>query len=844
MKVKKYNGKIQDFDKYKIEYSINRAAEAAKENIKPFMVNRIANKVEESFLEKEPSIISTNDICKAVEDELMSSFKDTAWHYITYHHDRQQERLYNSELIKQFQKKLNGINIENSNANMDEKSFSGRMNEAATILLKDEALHNMSKTHRNNHNNNIIYIHDLSSYSAGLHNCLSIPFDDIFHKDIYTKQTGLRPPRNISTAMQLVAVIIQVQSLQQFGGVSATHLDWTLVPFIRYSFFKHLRDGHKYREKHIRAEYAELLETESLENKEYITKLVNERLSKLKKFKMPKDIENTSIDKYKDDPCYEYAYDLTVRDTHQGAEGLIHNLNSLQSRSGNQLPFSSINYGTCTLTEGRIVSHAILDATLDGTGPLHETPIFPCGIFQWDEKINGKPGTPNYDLYKKSLICTAKRFYPNYCNANWSTNMAMVRKDREIKRNVLETIDEESYATLLQWIIKNPNDAKIISLTHKNRKTIEVIDEPNPFEINSTMGCRTVNLGDANFTEEYFKQFIIKPIVVNGELPKAEMYSFIQKDGRGNIAPATIILPTVAMQAKGELGKKNIQSFMNKLDKKIFECREELIERFTHIASQPPTSATFMYQNQTMAGYHLEEGIVSALKHGTLAIGQLGLAEALQILIGKDHTEPEGMELAHKIESLFKKRCAEFKAEKYTILNQCMFLNFGVYYTPAESLCHTALNKFVEKYGVIPNVSDKKFFTNSMHIPVWHNITPFEKIDLESQLTGYSSAGCITYVELQPSAYNNPKALEKLVNYAMHKDIPYFALNPVVDSCRKCGYSGEIEDTCPKCGSKDVLRLRRVTGYISNDAFTAFNDGKIDEVLHREKHLGDIECCK
>ena len=254
MKVKKYNGKIQDFDKYKIEYSINRAAEAAKENIKPFMVNRIANKVEESFLEKEPSIISTNDICKAVEDELMSTFKDTAWHYITYHHDRQQERLYNSELIKQFQKKLNGINIENSNANMDEKSFSGRMNEAATILLKDDALHNMSKTHRNNHNNNIIYIHDLSSYSAGLHNCLSIPFDDIFHKDIYTKQTGLRPPRNISTAMQLVAVIIQVQSLQQFGGVSATHLDWTLVPFIRYSFFKHLRDGHKYREKHIRAE--------------------------------------------------------------------------------------------------------------------------------------------------------------------------------------------------------------------------------------------------------------------------------------------------------------------------------------------------------------------------------------------------------------------------------------------------------------------------------------------------------------------------------------------------------------------------------------------------------------
>lgn len=351
-----------------------------------------------------------------------------------------------------------------------------------------------------------------------------------------------------------------------------------------------------------------------------------------------------------------------------------------------------------------------------------------------------------------------------------------------------------------------------------------------------------MNLGDANFTEEYFKQYIVKPIVLTGKLPKSEVYSFIQKDGRGNIAPATIILPTIAMQSKGELGNKNISSFMNKLDKKIYECKDELIERFTHIASQQPTSATFMYQNQTMAGYHLEEGIISALKHGTLAIGQLGLAETLQILIGKDHTTSEGMELAHKIEALFKKRCAEFKAEKYNILNNCIHLNFGVYYTPAESLCHTALKKFVAAYGEIPNVSDKKFFTNSMHVPVWHNVTPFEKIDIESELTGYSSAGCITYVELQASAYNNIKALEKLVNYAMDKDIPYFALNPVIDSCRSCGYSGEIEDVCPECGSNDILRLRRVTGYISNDAFTAFNDGKIDEVLHRETHTGECNC--
>ncbi|MEE3344032.1 MAG: anaerobic ribonucleoside-triphosphate reductase [Bacilli bacterium] len=849
MKVKKCNNKIQEFDKYKIENAIRKAAEKAEENIKDFMVNRIANKVEEQFLEElsenKNKIISTDEICKKVEDELMATqYKETARQYITYHYNQQQERLYNSELIKQFQKKLNGVNIENSNANLDERSFSGRINEAATVLLKDDALHNMSKTHRNNHNNNIIYIHDLNSYSSGQHNCLSLPLDDMFHKNIYTKQTGLRPPRNVSTALQLVAVHMQVQSLQMFGGVSATHIDWSMVPFVRYSFFKHLKDGYTYREKEIKRHSAKMLANAKATGNEELYKLVEslytKELLELKKFKFkkPKDIEVVSIDDYKDDPCYEYALEMTMRDAKQGAEGLIHNLNSLQSRSGNQLPFSSINYGTCTLTEGRMITNAILDATLDGTGPLHETPIFPCGIFQWDKKINGKPGTPNYDLYKKSLVCTAKRFYPNYCNANWSTNVAMVKRDREIKKNVLEILDDEQYNALLQWIIKNPVDAKTISLTHKNKKIIDVIDEPNPFEINSTMGCRTVNLGDANFTEHYFKKYIVDYITDNNELPKGEMYSFIQKDGRGNIAPATIILPTIAMLAKGDIGNKNIQSFMNKLDKKIYECKDELIERFTHIASQPPTSATFMYQNQTMAGYHPTEGIISALKHGTLAIGQLGLAETLQILIGKDHTTKEGMELAHKIEALFKKRCAEFKADTYKINNTTLHLNFGVYYTPAESLCHTALNKFVAKYGVIENVSDKQFFTNSMHIPVWHNITPFEKIDLEAELTGYSSAGCITYVELQASAYNNVKALEKLVNYAMEKDIPYFALNPVVDSCRKCGFSGEIEKECPKCGSTDILRLRRVTGYISNDAFTAFNDGKIDEVKHRAKHIG------
>lgn len=311
------------------------------------------------------------------------------------------------------------------------------------------------------------------------------------------------------------------------------------------------------------------------------------------------------------------------------------------------------------------------------------------------------------------------------------------------------------------------------------------------------------------------------------------------KDGRGNICPVTIILPTLAMEEvqywenypTGE--DSPIEGFMDLLNEKIDEAKDMLIERFEWICSQPATAAQFMYENHTMAGYIPEEGIRSALKHGTLAIGQLGLAETLQILIGKDHTTSEGMELAKRIEQLFKDKCAEFK-EKYK-------LNFGVYYTPAENLCYTALKKFREKYGVISNVSDKEFFTNSIHVPVWKQMSPFDKIDIESQLTGYSSAGCITYCELESTVKNNLEALEILVNYAMDKDIPYFAINVPNDTCLDCGYCDEFNDHCPKCGSEHIQQLRRVTGYLTGNYKTAFNLGKQDEVEHRVKHTGVME---
>ena len=600
---------------------------------------------------------------------------------------------------------------------------------------------------------------------------MSIPFDKLLAEGFNTRQTDVRPAQSINTAFQLVAVIFQLQSLQQFGGVSATHLDHTMIPYVRKSFYKHYVVSYlKSKPEFLNLDLMDLL-FDSYEDSAGVVRnrfddWVDNNKSKFEK-ETGLSYEDVTIDNKNNLDLIHYQSALfdTITETYQAVEGMYHNLNTLQSRSGNQLPFTSINYGTCTLPEGRMVTKALLDVSIKGIGKLHKTSIFPCGIFQCMNGVNRKPGDPNYDLFRLALKSTAKRLYPNYANVDWSGNAGY-----------------------------DPEDPKTYF---------------------STMGCRTVNGADIN--------------VESGTNPQT-------KDGRGNICPVTIIMPTLAMEVKERVDSGHHAyspyayqaEFLKLLDKKIHEAKDMLIERYEYICSQSPDSAKFMYENGTMLGYKPEEGIRSALKHGTLVIGQLGLAETLQILVGCDHTTEKGMEFAKQIEQLFKDRCAEFKKN--------LHLNFGVYYTPAENLCYTAMQKFKDKYGVIKDVSDKDFFTNSIHVPVWINMNPFQKIDIESQLTGYSNAGCITYVEIEGSVENNIDALEEIVNYAMDKDIPYFAVNVPNDTCLECGYTGEFNDKCPKCGSTKIQRLRRVTGYLTGNYTTAFNKGKQQEVDMRVKH--------
>ena len=398
MEVIKRNGNKVSFDKNKIIKAINKAfIQVDGQLYEDDTAKDIANEIEQI---SKKSILTVEEIQNLIEDKLMSAErKDVARAYIRYRYKREVARENKDDFMKAIGEKLSASNVQNQNANLDEKSFGGRKGEAANLLLKQYSLdYTLSDLAVKNHLNNIIYIHDLDNYEVGCHNCLSIPFDNLFTNGFVLRQTDIRPPQSISTAFQLLAVIFQIQSLQQFGGVSATHLDWTMVPYVKKSFKKHYIDGLKYCEFDFNEdieEYAKHIpDTAGIEDLEYK--------------------ENMR--------AYQYAMNMTIREVDQAVEGMYHNLNSLQSRSGNQLPFTSINYGTCTLPEGRMVTKSLLEGIIKGIGKLHRTSIFPCGIFQCMRGVNRKVGDPNYDLYQLALHATALRLYPNYANVDWSGN--------------------------------------------------------------------------------------------------------------------------------------------------------------------------------------------------------------------------------------------------------------------------------------------------------------------------------------------------------------------------------------------------------------------------------------
>lgn len=678
--------------------------------------------------------MSVEQIQDLVEGYLMKSeYPEVAKAYILYRDQRSKERMRQSKLLKAVMRRTEATAVENSNANVDEKSFSGREKEASSDIQKMIALdYTLSSEVAQAHKDMLLYQHDNEKTNIGEHNCLFVDFKKIFNDGFVTRNGDVRPPSKYDTACQQYAVIFQCQSQVQFGGVGTVHADYDLAPFVAKSFYKHMRNY--------------------FTDVEGLTKEDAEAVLKLKY--SPVVIDNNKI---KDTTAYKFAMRQLEREGIQASEALYHNLNTLESRAGSQVPFTSINFGRDTSTEGRFVSEKMLKASLAGVGKHHLTPIFPISIFQYKQGCNANPGDPNYDLKQLAIESLSKRIYPNFVNCDYS-------------------------------------------------QACEDINNPDTYF--ATMGCRTM-LGYDRHSDSF------------------------NRVGRGNLVPNTMILPKLGIEygiCLGQRTEPDIKGFWSAFEDLLMLCEQGLLERFDIMVNQPPEAGPFMYQNGTMKdAQKCRVSNYEALKHGTLAMGYIGIAEMCQALFGKNHAEDPKV---HEFALSVVRRINEYAKDA----SERHDLNFSCYATPAEGLCHTAAKALRKQYGIIPNVTDKEFLTNSHHVPVWHKIGIFDKLAVEAPFCKYPTGGCITYVELDSTFVKNTKAIEQIIDYAFKElDIPYLAFNFPIDSCLDCGFQGEFNDACPECGSHNIQQLRRVTGYLTTD-YRHFNHGKQSEVEHRVKH--------
>ena len=732
MLVTKRDGRQVPFDRSKIETAITRAywgAEYFPGNPLHPNASDIADKIESMNTD-----LTVEGIQDLVEKNLMAVDPETAKAYILYRNQRTRARNRKSQILRNAKSRLNATKVQNSNANVDEYSFSGREKESSSDIHKIIALDYdegyLSKEVAQAHEEMWIYEHDLEKTPIGEHNCLNIDFEKLFNEGFATRNGDIRPPSTFSTACQQMAVIFQCQSQVQFGGVGTVHIDYDLAPFVKRSFSKYYLDGFEWILSGEREVYNE---------NELATLSINHPI-------------------YDEHPqAKTYAMAMLRRELKQSAEALYHNLNTLESRAGSQVPFTSINYGRDESPEGKLVSEAMLNASLAGIGKHHNTSIFPISIFQYKIGCNANPEDPNYSLKELALKSLSKRIYPNFCNCDWSN-------------------------------------------AHED------LSDPDTYF--STMGCRTM-LGYDRHGLGY------------------------KRVGRGNNVPVTLILPQLGIKygiCKGERSEPDLNGFWAGLEGMLGLAEQALLERFDIMVNQNPKAAPFMYQNGTIAeGQECVDSVYQSLRHNTLAIGYIGIAETCKALFGKTHAEDKEV---HEFALSVVKRIYDYALEA----SERNDLNFSCYATPAEGLCSTALKALRKQHGIIPGVTDRDYITNSHHVPVWHKCGIFEKLEIEAPFCKYPTGGCITYVELDSTFVNNTKAVEQIIDYAFKTlDIPYIAFNFPIDSCLDCGYQGEFNDTCPECHSDNIQRLRRVTGYLTTD-YRRFNAGKKAETEQRIKH--------
>lgn len=877
MIIEKRDGTLEQFNLSKIRNAISNVLEEKD-------INTVLAKIEKNLPKKDK--VTVEEIQDIVEKTLMSlKFFEQGKSYILYRKQRENIRNSKTSLTKTFKEVLDadGSDISRENANVDGKAPMGLMLLFGSEIEKDYVKRYMiNPKFTELHDNGDIHIHDLNMYACTF-NCCNIGLKELFRKGFNTGHGTLRPPQSISTALTQAAIVVQANQNDMYGGQGIPLFDYELSPYIAKTLGSNIRDTIE----------SVLGQEIDFNFKDFCYSLCEKNNSSLVDESL-KELESKIYEFVggKTKKVLELSRKRTFKDTFQACEGFVHNLNSLNSRAGSQVPFSSINYGTNTTPEGQMLIENTLEATEEGLGN-GETSIFPVQIFKIKEGVNANPGDPNYYLLEKAVKVTSKRMYPNFVNIDVPGNIEYYQEGKpETEMATMGALSSSSSVELFNftvpsedigfrtklffnevedYLVKNNLVGEPIQFdkdtVYYNTDGVYIFDSDKgglvkikKFMIFKTsqqwyrIHCVLHNKGytmDWSFdaTEDHPLPVIGKGRTFVSDLKEGDFISAslgtewesvevikkekldIQKTGydfetesdkfdtdyivshncrtktlampdgtgrvtnRGNIAFTTINLPRL-----GILAEHKIDKFFELLDQRITDCIDELLERVNYIKTKKVYNFPFlMGQNIYLGSENLgwNDSIEPALRNGTLAVGFIGIAEALKALIGKHHGESkEAYQLALKIVKRIRERTDKATSETGWM--------FGCFATPAEGLAERFAKIDQKKFGVIEGVTDRKFYTNSFHIPVYFPITATKKMQKEGPFHSLCNAGAITYVEMDGDPSKNLKAVMKLVQFSRKCGISYFSINHSVDRCPVCGYEGIIEtDVCPHCGWKE-----------------------------------------
>lgn len=728
----KRDGRTVSFNRTKIENAIKKALVSVHpddelsehdEQLASSLTDEVIAQMEANHLDT-PTVENTQDVIERIL--IKHNLSDEAKNFILYRQQRTNARNYNAELTQIYRdltsKSTADMDLKRENANIDANAPMGLMLRFGSEGSKDFVKRYVLKPeHALAHSKGMIHIHDLDFYLLTI-NCCQIDLTDLFQRGFSTGHGFLREPQSIQSAAALCCIAIQSNQNDMHGGQSIPMFEYDLAPYVVKSYNKHLR---KVVQIMLRDDDLNLddlkVKVEEVYDK-YKSALSDPAQAEIRECVRTYLATKHSGDDLERELNYtmEEAYKLTNRECYQAMEAVIHNLNSMQSRAGAQVPFSSINYGTGITPEQRMIMKNVLLATDAGLGG-GETPIFPVQIFKVKNGINTKEGEPNYDLFRLACKVSAKRLFPNFSFLDAPFNM--------------------------QYYVPGRPETEV-----------------------AVMGCRTRVFGN-----DFDKSKQVIP-------------------GRGNLSFTTVNLPRLAIEAKGSIDK-----FYNDLDKVAAMVFDQLLDRFEIIAEKHVYNYPFlMGQGVWIDSYNLnwDDTIREVIKHGSLSLGFIGLAEALVALIGKHHGESEearklGLEIISHMRDLTNEQTKKTG------------LNFSLFSTPAEGLSGRFVKIDKKRYGIIPGVTERDYYTNSFHVPVYYNISAADKIRIEAPYHELCNAGAISYVEMDGDLNKNIDAFEKVILYMRDCGIGYGSINHPVDRCPVCGYVGVINDVCPKCGRHD-----------------------------------------